>query len=143
MVREKQSKISLVEKRTKRQSMMKKNENCENETSQTKILIKRRFIPRIHVMREIRFYQHSTELLLPKSPFQRLVRELINNVQSNKNEPMVQLTTQSLVTLQEISENYLWDLFHDANLCALHANRVTVGPKDIQLAMRLRKRALK
>ncbi|NWR11736.1 H33 protein, partial [Paradoxornis webbianus] len=40
--------------------------------------------------------------------------------------------------LQEASEAYLVGLFEDTNLCAIHAKRVTIMPKDIQLARRIR-----
>ena len=43
-----------------------------------------------------------------------------------------------LFPLQEASEAYLVGLFEDTNLCAIHAKRVTIMPKDIQLARRIR-----
>ena len=86
-------------------------------------------------LREIRRYQKSTELLIRKLPFQRLVREILN--------PgficgMDRIQASALMALQEASEAYLAGLFEDANLCAIHARRVTIFPKDIQLARRIR-----
>ncbi|OWY43530.1 histone-fold-containing protein [Alternaria alternata] len=46
--------------------------------------------------------------------------------------------SQAIVALQEATEAFLVNLFHDANLCAIHAKRVTIQQKDIQLARRLR-----
>ena len=42
------------------------------------------------------------------------------------------------MALQEASEAYLVSLFEDTNLAAIHAKRVTIQPKDLQLARRLR-----
>ena len=84
---------------------------------------------------EIRRYQKSTELLIRKAPFQRLVREVLE-VHLNKKEMRLQST--AVLALQEASEAYLIGLFEDANLCAIHAKRVTLMPKDIHLARRIR-----
>ncbi|RXM36751.1 Histone H2A [Acipenser ruthenus] len=82
-------------------------------------------------LREIRRYQKSTELLIRKLPFQRLVREIAQDFKTD-------LRFQSSMALQEASEAYLVGLFEDTNLCAIHAKRVTIMPKDIQLARRIR-----
>ncbi|KAL8109152.1 hypothetical protein AgCh_025297 [Apium graveolens] len=76
---------------------------------------------------EIRKYQKTTELLILKLPFQRLVREIAQGIKSH-----------AILALQEASEAYVVGLFHDANLCSIHAKRVTIMPKDIQLARRIR-----
>ena len=83
-------------------------------------------------LREIRRYQKSTELLICKLPFQRLVRE----IQDFKTD--LRLQSAAIGALQEASEAYLVGLFEDTNLCAVHAKRVTIMPKDIQLACRIR-----
>ncbi|ODM86770.1 histone H3.2, partial [Orchesella cincta] len=46
--------------------------------------------------------------------------------------------SSAVMALQEASEAYLVGLFEDTNLCAIHAKRVTIMPKDIQLARRIR-----
>ncbi|XP_038954262.1 histone H3.3A-like [Rattus norvegicus] len=81
---------------------------------------------------EIRCYQKSTELLIRKLPFQRLVRKIAQDFKTD-------LCFQSAATgaLQRASEAYLVGLFEDTNLCAIHAKRVTIMPKDIQLASRI------
>lgn len=84
-------------------------------------------------LREIRRYQKSTELLIRKLPFQRLVKELAQDFMTD-----VRFNSSAIVALQEASESYLVGLFEDTNLCAIHAKRVTIMPKDIQLACRIR-----
>lgn len=83
---------------------------------------------------EIRKYQKSTDLLLRKGPFSRLVREVC---QSFAREAL-RWQVYALLALQEAAEAFLVMLFSDANLCAIHAKRVTVFPRDIQLARRIR-----
>eukprot|EP00882_Tetradesmus_deserticola_P004439 GHRQ01004684.1.p1 GENE.GHRQ01004684.1~~GHRQ01004684.1.p1 ORF type:complete len:152 (+),score=34.42 GHRQ01004684.1:186-641(+) len=84
-------------------------------------------------LREIRKYQKSTELLLRRAPFQRLVREVC---QSFKRDFMFR--KEALLALQEAAEAYVVGMMEDSNLCAIHAKRVTIMPKDMQLASRLR-----
>lgn len=92
-----------------------------------------RWRPGTVALREIRRYQKSTELLIRKLPFQRLVREVAETF-----IPDVRFQSSAIVALQEASESYLAGLFEDTNLCAIHAKRVTIMPKDIQLARRIR-----
>ncbi|KAI1239062.1 hypothetical protein IHE44_0012170 [Lamprotornis superbus] len=84
-------------------------------------------------MPEIRRYQKSTELLIRKLPFQRLVREIAQDFKTD-----LRFQSSAVMALQEASEAYLVGLFEDTNLCAIHAKRVTIMPKDIQLARRIR-----
>jgi histone H3 len=92
-----------------------------------------RYRPGTVALREIRRYQKSTDLLIRKLPFQRLVREI---AQDFKNDLRFQST--AILALQEAAESYLVSLFEDTNLCAIHAKRVTIMPKDLQLARRIR-----
>ena len=84
-------------------------------------------------MREIRRYQKSTDLLLKKAPVQRLVREVSQDFKTD-----LRFQSSAVMALQEASEAYLVGLFEDTNLCAIHARRVTIMPKDMQLARRIR-----
>ena len=106
------------------------------------------------MLKEIRKFQRSTELLIRKAPFCRLVeasvcstfavalvdlclqqvREISNEVSP---EPF-RYTAESLLAIQEATEDFLVHLFEDCNLCAIHAKRVTIMPKDLQLARRIR-----
>ena len=92
-----------------------------------------RYRPGTVALREVRKYQKSTELLLRKMPFQGLVRELALNFRSE-----LRFQASAILALQEASEAYLTGLFEDTNLIAIHAKRVTIFPKDIQLARRIR-----
>jgi histone H3 len=92
-----------------------------------------RFRPGTVALREIRRYQKSTNLLIRKSAFQRLVREIAQDFKAD-----LRFQSHALMALQEASEAYLTSLFEDTNLCAIHAKRVTIMPKDIQLARRIR-----
>ena len=91
-------------------------------------------------LKQIRQYQKSTELLIRKLPFQRLVREIASDSEVIKS-PLcgkVRFQSAAIMALQEATEAYLVGLFEDSNQCAIHARRVTIMPKDIQLARRIR-----
>ena len=93
----------------------------------------RRFRPGTVALREIRRYQKSTELLMRKLPFQRLVREIAGEIQND-----LRFQATAIAALQEATEAYMVALFEDSNLAAIHAKRVTIMSKDIALAKRLR-----
>merc|ERR1712100_757211 len=92
-----------------------------------------RFKPGTVSLREIRRFQKSTELLIRKLPFQRLVREIANDFKTD-----LRFQSSAVLALQEAAEAYMVGLFEDTNLCAIHAKRVTIMPKDMQLARRIR-----
>ncbi len=92
-----------------------------------------RFRPGTVAVREIRRYQRTTQLLLRKLPFQRLVREIAQDFKTD-----LRFQGSAVLALQEAAEAYLVGLFEDTNLCAIHARRVTIMPKDMQLARRIR-----
>ena len=84
-------------------------------------------------LNDIRHFQKNTALLIRKLPFQRLVREITQDFKVD-----LRFQSAAILCLQEAAEAYLVRLFDDANLCAIHARRVTIMPKDIQLARRIR-----
>jgi histone H3 len=92
-----------------------------------------RYRPGTVALREIRKYQKSTDLLIRRLPFQRLIREVAQEF-----KPELRFQSTALLALQEASEAYLVGLFEDTNLCAIHAKRITIMPKDMQLARRIR-----
>jgi histone H3 len=92
-----------------------------------------RFRPGTVALREIRRFQKSTELLIRKLPFQRLVREIASEFKND-----LRFQSSAVLALQEAAEAYMVGLFEDTNLCAIHAKRVTIMPKDMQLARRIR-----
>ena len=84
-------------------------------------------------LREVRKFQKSTQLLLPLAPFQRLVRQITSKIDGR-----LRFQSQAIVALQESTEAFVTGLFEDAHLCAIHANRVTLMKKDLELARRIR-----
>ena len=86
-------------------------------------------------LREIRKFQMNTDLLIRKLPFQRLVKEITTNMFPLSN---YRFQSSGLLALQEAVEAYIVFLLTDANLCAIHAKRVTLMKKDIDLARRIR-----
>jgi histone H3 len=92
-----------------------------------------RYRPGTVALREIRKYQKSTELLIRKLPFQRLVREIAQGFMTD-----LRFQSSAVLALQEAAETYLVSLFEDTNLAAIHAKRVTIMPKDLALARRIR-----
>lgn len=94
----------------------------------------RKYKPGQRALREIKFYQQNTDLLIPKMAFQRLVREIALNINNQ-----IRFQSTALFMLQEVAEAFLIGMFEDVNLCALHAKRVTIMPRDFILARRLRR----
>jgi len=103
---------------------------------------KRRYRPGTVALREIRRYQKSTDLLLRRLPFARIVREIamdmITDAGPDYGNHGLRWQSTALLALQEASEAFLVHLFEDANLCAIHAKRVTIMTRDIHLARRIR-----
>ncbi|KAL9004118.1 MAG: hypothetical protein Q9188_003062 [Gyalolechia gomerana] len=97
----------------------------------------RRYKPGTLALREIRRYQRTTDLLLLKLPFSRLVREIALSLVFVGGEAL-RWQSQAIQALQEASEAFMVHLFEDINLCAIHAKRVTIMQKDVHLARRIR-----
>ena len=127
-----------------------------------------RYRPGTVALREIRRYQKSTDLLIRRAPFMRLVRKICIEIVKKRNEvkdnnkaelakakmtyddnprgrlgledgeDCLRFQSTALLALQEASEAYLVGLFEDVNLCAIHAKRVTIMPRDMTLALRIR-----
>jgi histone H3 len=92
-----------------------------------------RFRPGTIALREIRRYQKSTDHLIRKLPFQRLVREIAGGYMTDG-----RFQASAVGALQEATEAYVVSLFEDMQLCAFHAKRITIQPKDMYLTRRLR-----
>lgn len=84
-------------------------------------------------LREVRHFQKSTDLLIQRAPFQRLVREV-----SGAQKEGLRFQSSAILAIQEATESYIVSLLADTNLACIHAKRVTVMPRDLQLALRLR-----
>merc|ERR1719296_377051 len=114
MARTKHTARKSVAAKTPKKSMATKSKGPK--ANQGGVKRAHRFRPGTVALRHIRKYQKSTELLIRKLPFQ----------------------TSAVLALQEAAEAYMVGLFEDTNLCAIHAKRVTIMPKDMQLARRIR-----
>ena len=103
--------------------------------------------PGMVALREIRRYQKSTECLIKRSLFQKLIREISKEYRvcpDGPGTPSIQVRFQStaIAALQEAAENFIVGLFEHVNLLAVHAKRVTVMPRDIRLALKNKRRPL-
>ena len=94
---------------------------------------KPRMRPGTVALREVKRYQKSLDNLIPRAPFQRLVRSIVTDLDHE-----MKWQSAALLALQEASEAYITGLFEDTNLCAIHAKRQTVFKKDMELARRIR-----
>jgi histone H3 len=103
-------------------------------TAQAGMKKSRRYRPGTVALREIRRLQTTTTPLLRRAPFRRLVREVSEQYQNRA----VRFQLTAIEAIQEAAEAYVISVLEDTNICALHANRVTAMPKDLQLARRLR-----
>ncbi|ODM89030.1 histone H3 [Orchesella cincta] len=90
--------------------------------------------PGVVALGVLKRYQKSTELSIPKLPFQRLVREIAAAFWGHE----FQFQAVAFEAFQEAAEAYITEVFQDTNLCARHARRVTIMPKDMQFARRIR-----
>ena len=93
----------------------------------------RRNKPGTVTLREVKKYQKSIANLLPRAPFQRLVRNICSDLDHE-----LRFQSQALAALQEATEAYIVGVFEDTNLCAIHAKRMTIQKKDMDLARRIR-----
>ena len=98
---------------------------------------KRKYRPGTRALIEIWHYQKSVEFLIRKLPFQRVVREVTQNLGAIDD---LRFTPGAIFALQEASEVFLVNLMEDANLCTIHCGRITITPKDYHLVMRMRER---
>ena len=125
-------KVLADKKKNNKSKMIKKQAPSSAGVKDTE-KAKRRNKPGTASLREIKRYQRSIDLLLPRAPFQRLVRGIV----SESNDEL-RFQSQALQALQEATEAYIVALFEDTNLCAIHAKRQTVMRKDMVLARRIR-----
>lgn len=118
-----------------RESSVRSLDHQPSSSSRRKTTTPKRTTPGSIALKEISRLQNTTSLLIPRIRFHRLVREL--TFQVTHGEHML-YQAAALIALQEATEAYLTYLFEDANLCCVHAKRVTIFPRDMNLAQRLR-----
>lgn len=124
---------------TKRQSLLltkKASQKSPAKNQSNRSLIKKRKSkPGVQAFKQIQRLQRTTNLLIPKAPFLRLVREIVANRSGNSG---IRITTMALDAMREASESVLTGIFEDSYLIALHARRVTLMPRDMALLLNLR-----
>ncbi|SCV05693.1 LANO_0H13102g1_1 [Lachancea nothofagi CBS 11611] len=145
--------LSLLQKNRQRRMLLNRKEDrrryipseepsrIESPVSAVKTIRRRksstkRYRPSDVALQEIRKYQRSTDLLISKMPFARLVKEVTD--QFTTEEQQLRWQSMAIMALQEASEAYLVGLLEHTNLLALHAKRITIMRKDMQLARRIR-----
>ncbi|AEA38912.1 histon H3 (nucleomorph) [Cryptomonas paramecium] len=135
------AKTKILQQKTSENLLFKKElSEIKHETPITDFIDTKkmhRYKPGTVALREIRKLQRSTDLLIKKMPFKRIIRELAQDFKSD-----LRFQNSAILALQEAAEMYLIALFEDTNLCAIHAKRVTVMPKDIRLAKRMRREGM-
>lgn len=85
-------------------------------------------------MREIHKQQTSTNMIIPRAPFVRILKEVCQEVSGES----FRWTSDAVTVLQAASEDYIIGLFEDSFLCSVHCKRMTLMSKDLQLARRIR-----
>ena len=133
MARTKQTARKSVGGKAPRKQLMTLAARSRAPTASGGVKRPHRYRPGTVALREIRKYQKSTELVIRKLPFQRLVREIAQDFKTD-----LRFASGAILALQESAEAYMVGLFEDTNLCAIHARRVTIMPRDIYLARRIR-----
>ena len=112
--------------RTRKEGKTKQEKEKEDKTKKMRWGLK--------ALKEIKKYQSNTEMIVRRLPFQRVVKEIIQKVWDD-----LRLQSTAILALQEAGEMFLVGLLEQSNLCALHAKRVTIMPKDVQLARHIKK----
>ena len=108
-------------------SVMKKNSELPVER-------RRKYKPGVRALKEIWYYQKRVGLICSRRCFSRLIREVAKDLRLIDKR----WQASAIEAIQEAAERYLTTLLEDANLCCIHRKRVTIEPKDIQLARRIR-----
>ena len=130
LVAKKASSERILKKKLEKDCEQRVRAECARSSKDGQVRLR----PGVKAMHEVMHYQNTTELLIQKVSFQRVVRELCETIHSD-----IRFESQALLALQEAAESYLVGLFEDANLCTAHAKRITVRPQDIQLSRRIRR----
>ena len=123
----------LKEENQKRAQRIKERKRKQLKAIRDKKLEKQRKTQRgIQALKEIQKYQKGSNLLIQRVSFQRLVKEIVQKQWGD-----LKLQNSVVLALQEAGEAFLVGFMEQANLCAIHAKRVTIMPRDIQLAHRI------
>lgn len=98
-----------------------------------------RYRPGTVALREIRKYQKEVKILFRKLPMQRLYRDVLKDMKDALGNPVsgLRLQGQALRNLDEIVQSYIVSRYEAGNLCTIHAKRVTLMKKDLDLIEKL------
>ena len=127
------SKASIQQTAAQKQLAKKSNSRFQESTGAVKR--PRRYRPGVQALREIRRYQKSTDAIIPLANISRLIREITQILYPKR---MYRFQASAIEAIRQSVEAHMVTLFEDANLCAIHRKCVTITPKDIQLARRIR-----
>ena len=114
-------------------ALVSKKIKAQKEIDGVKVRKAHRFRPGTVALREIRKYQRSTDMLIKRAPFRRLIREIAQDYKDD-----VRFQKSAIDAIQEATESYITSLFTDSNLAALHTGRTTVMANDLHLTLRMR-----
>ncbi|KAJ9508643.1 hypothetical protein QJQ45_027927 [Haematococcus lacustris] len=96
-------------------------------TEQLQKRVKRKAKAGVKALREIREYQKSVKLLIPKAPMRRLIREI---TETFGGDVIDRWTSSALEAVQEVAEAYMQvAYFERSQLAAIHGKRITIMPK--------------
>ncbi|XP_027202527.1 uncharacterized protein LOC113796451 [Dermatophagoides pteronyssinus] len=99
------------------------------------MIIRKRSNRKNRALQEIKFYQKTVGLLIPRLSFMRLVKQILDELRP---EIGYRWNSMALFALQEMTENYMVTLFEDLNVAALHTKRITIKVEDMELVRRIR-----
>lgn len=121
------SRSAVGSNQSKSRKRTKKSKVVMDQRSQQQLKITR------NAFNEIRFYQNTTQVLIPRRNFSRLVREIVA-----KHDATYRMRVEALEALQEAAESFLIHYLSDSSLCTAHAKRVTLMREDMRLVRNLK-----
>ena len=124
--------------RKKKSTRHSKKRRMGGKPPQGQLRKKPRYRPGTVALREIRKYQTSTETLIPKLSFQRLVKEVMQYECVRRGISMKKIQSSALLALQCATEQFVIKLFSKSQLTAIHGKRITVQPKDVKIVLYFR-----
>lgn len=130
----------LLEKRRQAAKARRQKTTQQKTTKRKSVPRKATAVPGSVCIREIRRYQLSADLLIPRDAFNKTVIETHKELfptPSAYSEFVFE--DETVMALQTACEGYLVTLFEDSLLCTLHRNRETVTPQDMKLARAIRR----
>ena len=122
-----------VLRRLRRASMGEKRVPCQASYPFDEQEKPKKKIRRMRTIKEIKRYQRSTDLLIPRLPFRKIVKEMASKTSSD-----IRFQSSAMNALQEATEAFIVGIIEDGMLCTIHAQRVTLMAKDVALAARIR-----